>query len=159
MELREPILSDYSEIAKWIPDAESCLLWAGSSITFPLSAESIAIQLESIDKSKSYCLYVKNELTAFGQFWPRDENTIHLGRIIVSPQKRGLGNGKTLLLSLIRQIRKQENPRQVTLKVFRSNNTAINLYRKIGFEVVESQSNNDSFLMRKDCSSLLGRSE
>lgn len=151
MELRVPTSSDYKEIAKWVPDADSCLLWAGSSITFPFSRESLESQLKSIDKSKSYCLYVKNELTGFGQFWPRDENSIHLGRIIVSPLKRGKGNGKMLLLSLIRQIQKEENPRQVTLRVFKRNKAAVNLYRNIGFKVVDSQSNSESFLMKKDC--------
>jgi ribosomal-protein-alanine N-acetyltransferase len=83
----------------------------------------------------------------FGQFWRRDERTVHLGRIVVSPQERGRGYGKTLCSLLISEALRATNAEAITLRVYRDNAPAFSIYSNFGFRIVESESNEEVYAM------------
>jgi [ribosomal protein S18]-alanine N-acetyltransferase len=83
----------------------------------------------------------------FGQFWRRDDRSVHLGRIIVSPHERGRGYGKTLCSLLISEALCATNAEAITLRVYRDNAPAFSIYSNLGFLIVESESNEEVFAM------------
>lgn len=72
-----------------------------------------------------FCLYFYNYSTFLGK------NGIHLEDLFVSPEFRGFGIGKSLLLDLV-QIAKQENCGRVEWNVLDWNQDAIDFYQKLG---------------------------
>jgi RimJ/RimL family protein N-acetyltransferase len=52
----------------------------------------------------------------------------------VSPELRGKGLGKTILLELINRVRDHEGLEQINLTVVSNNESAMKLYESVGFE-------------------------
>lgn len=150
LSLTEPTSRHYSGLTSWITDAEACVHWAGPGINFPLSAEDLPVLLDEQD-SRSYSLTdADDELMGFGQFWPRDSKTVHLGRIIINPLFRGQGLGKAMLQLLIAEASQRHQPETFTLNVLRDNPRAKFLYRKMGFVPLEYNSMPDMVFMALD---------
>ena len=146
-DLRTPQLADYQTIASWIPNAESCLLWAGPRLPFPFSVAELP-QLLTAYEERSYCLAEgKASPLGFGQHRTSQPNTVHLCRIIIAPSARGQGLGRLLCQLLMAQAT-QAGAKQITLGVFRVNAAAVTLYSSLGFTTVESKSNNESIFMQ-----------
>ena len=57
-------------------------------------------------------------------------------RIGVDPEYRGLGNGKLLMKAFVQECEEGDCP-EAFLEVRASNDSAIHLYEKFGFEVVD----------------------
>lgn len=146
--LRIPIASDYDSIASWIPDATACARWAGPYLRFPFAARELPELLVVKDARSFSMAHGDGRPLGFGQFWRRDENTVHLGRIIVSPHERWRGYGTMLCRLLMAQALQATDAQAVTLRVYRDNATAFAIYSKLGFLVVESESNADVFAMQ-----------
>ena|ERR1035437_1834278 len=145
--LRVPNASDYDAISSWIPDAVSCARWAGPRLRFPFTPQELPELLE-VSSAFSFSLAQGNgTLLGFGQFWSRTEGSAHLGRIIVSPHKRGCGYGKALCKLLIAEALNATSAETITLRVYRDNASALSLYSNLGFLIVESESNADVFAM------------
>lgn len=151
--LRQTRQSDYECIASWIPDAGACLRWAGPRVTFPftvLELEEILIATGGV----SYCLERDGvDPCGFGQYWPRDDDTAHLGRLIVAPACRGRGLGRELCERVIERAVKVTGAAAITLRVYRDNTPAVTLYQHVGFATVESGSTSDALFMRMEISS------
>lgn len=147
LSLTEPRTHHYASLSSWISDAESCVHWAGPDLGFPFSAEALPKLLQMTD-SESYSLTDADEdLMGFGQFWPRDTDTVHLGRIIINPLYRGQGLGKALIQLLIIEATERHQPETITLNVLRNNPRAKFLYQKMGFVPFEDQSTPDMVFM------------
>jgi [ribosomal protein S18]-alanine N-acetyltransferase len=147
MRLRPPEPKDYDIIASWIPDAKACLRWAGPRLAFPFAAADLPALL-AVPDTESFTLTDGSPVTlGFGQLWLRDGDAMRLMRIIVAPQLRGLGVGRELCRLLIEHARVAGAP-AVTLAVYRDNEAALDLYRGLGFEAVESRSSPESLHMR-----------
>jgi ribosomal protein S18 acetylase RimI-like enzyme len=145
--LRNPIASDYETIASWIPDAMACARWAGPHLRFPFVFQELP-DLLVVPNACSFSMTMKDSIPlAFGQFWRRNESTVHLGRIIVSPEKRGRGYGKALCKLLIAEALHATNAEKISLRVYRDNVIAFSIYSALGFVVVESESNPEVFAM------------
>lgn len=150
LSLTEPTSSHYSGLTSWITDADACVHWAGPGMTYPLSADSLPDLLDK-EGSRSYSLTdADGELMGFGQFWPREPGTVHLGRIIINPLYRGQGLGKALLQLLIAEASQRHQPDTFTLNVLRDNPRAKYLYRKMGFVPREDNSTPDMVFMALD---------
>ncbi len=146
--LRPPVPSDYEAIASWIPDAGSCLRWAGPRVPFPFSAPELP-QLLAVEDSESHCLSDGGSLPlGFGQLWLRDGADIRLMRIIVSPAARGRGFGRELCRQLISRAVDVIGAPAVTLMVYRDNRVALGLYQSLGFSPVDSRSTETALFMR-----------
>jgi RimJ/RimL family protein N-acetyltransferase len=70
--------------------------------------------------------------------------TTHKGNIYgmyVSPELRGKGLGKTLLLELIKLVRDHDGLEQINLTVVSNNDSAKKLYESVGFEAYGTERN------------------
>jgi ribosomal protein S18 acetylase RimI-like enzyme len=145
--LRTPVAADYAILASWIPNATACAHWAGPKLQFPFVARELPELLREA-QSRSYCMVTSDDsLLGFGQFWPRNERTVHLGRIIVSPLERSHGLGRILLDLLIEEAIQAVRPEVITLRVYRDNSAALSLYANRGFVAVDAESNAEVLTM------------
>ena len=148
--LRIPEPGDYEVIASWVPDAESCLRWAGPRVRFPFSAAELP-RLLAVADGQSYCLAERAASPlGFGQHWVLKPGGVHLGRIIVSPTARGRGLGRLLCQLLVAQAIAVTGATGVTLRVFRNNAAALSLYSSLGFSAVEAESSQDVLFMQRE---------
>ena len=145
--LREAVLNDYMAIASWITDQHSCTQWAGPLIQYPFSADVLP-QLLAVTNSESYCLVNgSGKPLGFGQLWFGKQGSIHLMRIIVSPQIRGEGLGRELCRQLIIRALDGRNTRSITLRVYCDNTDALALYTSLGFSPIDLKSTNEALFM------------
>ncbi|TVU91026.1 GNAT family N-acetyltransferase [Vreelandella titanicae] len=145
--LRTPVKTDYDAIATWISDEKACARWAGSSLPFPFVAANLP-ELLAVEGCSNYCLSdIDNNCVGFGQFWPGKQGSVHIGRIIISPEARGNGAGRLLCEKLIEKARQLTVASTVTLRVYRDNHAARSLYSSLGFFVIESESTDDLLFM------------
>lgn len=133
-ELRTAHLDDLAIIAGWIDSAELCLLWAGAKVGFPIQLDRLSEEIGFRD-SDSWCLMERGRLAAFGQIISMGGNQQHLARLIVDPNCRGEGVGRQLAERLL-GLALAKSPSSVSLNVFIDNNSAVNLYRSLGFRPV-----------------------
>ena len=85
---RTPLQSDYKPIESWIPDAQACLRWAGPRLLFPFIPDTLPGKLQ-VDVLPSYVLADGSAgPLGFGQHWVATADSVHLGRIIISPNVR-----------------------------------------------------------------------
>jgi RimJ/RimL family protein N-acetyltransferase len=147
--LRVPVETDYAILASWIQNAAACARWAGPNLQFPFVAQELQ-RLLHVDRNCSYALSEPDgALLGFAQFWPRNEKTVHLGRIIVAPLERGRGLGRLLVSLLVGEAILTTRPEMITLRVYRDNSAAIALYSKLGFVEVAADSNANVMAMEK----------
>jgi ribosomal protein S18 acetylase RimI-like enzyme len=147
MQLRRATSADYLHVASWIADADACRLWAGPLVPFPFLARELP-KLLALDGGASYCLgAVGAEPLGFGQCWPRIDGSAHLLRIIVAPQQRRQGLGRTLCRELIARAA-DAGATAVTLNVYPENLGAVALYESLGFRPDDSRPTRDSLFMR-----------
>jgi [ribosomal protein S18]-alanine N-acetyltransferase len=133
MALRTPVPSHYDVLASWIDDATACARWAGPLLKFPFPAGDLPALLGS-DNTSSFSLVDSScALVGFGQLVQKDPTVLRLARIIIAPQMRGLGLGKTLCELLLAQASTNAAVEQLTLGVYRDNPSAISLYMSLGF--------------------------
>lgn len=140
MNLQSAIKTDLKTVITWIPDAESCLIWAGPKVSFPLELEQLYKDIE-FEKFLTYSFYNENELLALGQIRLFENNRGHLSRIVVSPSLRGKGIGKIFCENLIKEAKKL-NCKTISLHVIKDNLVAISLYKKLGFIIPTIQPEN-----------------
>lgn len=146
--LRHPQSSDYAAIGSWLPDAASCLRWAGPGLRFPFTLAELPALL-AVNGGASYCLPdASGAPCGFGQHWVLTPGLVHLGRIIVAPGARGQGVGRQLCEQLIARALQASGAGAVTLRVYRDNPAALALYARLGFTPVESESSADVLFMR-----------
>lgn len=145
--LRAPTAADYDVVASWIPDASACARWAGPQVRFPLVASDLP-SLLAAPGGGSFCLSEgRDRPVGFGQFWVKAPGSVHLGRIIVSPQERGRGLAKVLCQLLMAEATRSTGAETITLNVSRDNAAAVAVYAKLGFLVVEAKSTADVLAM------------
>lgn len=146
--LRPALESDYVEIASWISDANACMRWAGPRVPFPCIPSELARVLAMTGGGSYSLIDDGTAISGFGQYWVLTPGSVHLGRIIISPSRRGGGFGRQLCQQLITRAIEATNATAVTLRVFRDNQSAIALYRSLGFAAVETESSQDVIFMR-----------
>ncbi|QDL54949.1 GNAT family N-acetyltransferase [Rhodoferax aquaticus] len=148
LSLRPPCPSDYITLATWIPDAASCLRWAGPKVSFPFEADRLA-ELLYVDQSVSYCLAHSDDVPlAFAQHWVIAPGAVHLGRILVDPHRRGQGLGRMLCTQLIAAALAHTQANSATLRVYADNLGAQQLYQSLGFVREAVQSTQELDFMR-----------
>ena len=148
--LRPAEPADYATIATWIPDAETCLRWAGPRVHFPFKPEELAGQLAIPGGGESLTMVDKdiNGICGFGQHWVITPGSVHLGRIIAAPRLRGKGVGRQLGQLLVAAAVKSTGAGTVTLRAYRANADAVRMYGKLGFVAVPSASTEELLFMK-----------
>jgi len=139
---------DIPELLEWMKDsdAEFLIQFAGSKYRFPLDEKQLLDTLydksilvfKAIDETTGamigHCQLMKIDL-------PNQSATI--ARVLIKPDKRGLGYGYAMLKELINYAKSVFELKQLKLKVFDFNQSAVRCYLKLGF--VESKRENVIF--------------
>lgn len=148
--LRPPETADYAVMGGWVPDADSCLRWAGPRLKFPFRPSRLP-QLLAEPGAHSFAMSRgMGPALGFGQFWVRDPGVAHLARIILAPAARGQGLGTTLCELLMAEAARATGAAAFTLRVYRDNDPALAIYERLGFAVVPELSSEAIFSMRKE---------
>ncbi|MCR8715617.1 GNAT family N-acetyltransferase [Stenotrophomonas indicatrix] len=125
--------SHFAVVAGWLDSPAATLRWAGPGVPFPLPADAFAAALALPARPGWALLDGDGTCLGFGQYWQTTPGSMHLGRIIVSPQARGRGLGRELMTALCAEALRSSAAVQLTLKVYRDNPAAVALYRDLGF--------------------------
>ena len=142
--------TDINQVIPWIPDKAACLMWAGPQVQFPLESANLLKEI-NYNPNNSFVLRHNGCIKAFGQLLTRQDNSLHLARIIVDPASRGKKYGHQLCTDLI-QIASEKGVQTLTLNVYRNNAIGVRLYRRLGFGEVEHKSNTEHLHMIKNIS-------
>jgi ribosomal protein S18 acetylase RimI-like enzyme len=147
MNLRKAESADLGTIISWIPDEVTCKRWAGPKVRFPLNIESLSKDIE-FSNYNSYSLIDNESLVAFGQLLAKENDYLHLARIIVHPSKRAMGYGRSFCSKLLKIVN-QKGYHKISLNVYRDNIYAFKLYENLGFQEISEKSSKENCHMVK----------
>ena len=124
--------SDKQTVINWTNSYNQNFLnqWAGTNLNFPLTLEEFNFQ-------NIYSIFSNEEFIGIIQKIREENNNIHIGRFLINPLLTGKGLGTIALTEFINFIFQNKNIHSITLNVFTYNINAINLYKKLGFEILE----------------------
>jgi [ribosomal protein S18]-alanine N-acetyltransferase len=114
-------------------DLDAVLAIEQASFTNPWTREMYLAELAN--PGVSYCYVVRDgggTVVGFCSFW-RVADELHINNFAVIPERRGAGAGTTLLRAVMRGAARM-GARRATLEVRRSNEAAIRLYERLGFQ-------------------------
>ncbi len=132
--LRRATPADAAVALAWTPGDDDLRRWAGPSTRCPATPESLWADINNADATPFALESPEHGLVGFGQVRFREQTYGHLARIIVSPHHRGLGLGRLLCTTLMREALKLHPAiTGYSLYVFPDNPNAIALYRSLGF--------------------------
>lgn len=131
LQLEAASLSDLTTMTEWFSSADQVRNWAGAQVSFPLNDNQLIQEIDWPD-AYSFRLGTIDELVAFGQLLPRPNRRLHLARLVVNPSYRGKGFGRQLSKAIIEEAISRR-PDAVSLNVYRANEPAYNLYKRVGF--------------------------
>jgi ribosomal protein S18 acetylase RimI-like enzyme len=118
----------------WFPDADSCRLWGGTDFRYPFTEDSF-VAGSRCEALPSYSLVgTHGELLGFGQHYDR-VGRCHLGRLVISPTRRGEGLGTRLIDKLVEVGAPAFGATECSLFVARANPAAARLYERLGFTI------------------------
>lgn len=145
--LRPANLEDLPVILQWVTSPELLRLWGGPALTFPAEATRIWNEIGATGNNAFSLVDPDGNVAGFGQVLCREPNTVHLGRIIVSPSRRGTGIGRLLCQRLIQIGTTQYQPSSFTLNVYTNNAPAQALYQSLGFTVISENKEQGTVMM------------
>ena len=134
MILRIATNEDLHALIPWIKDQGACKLWAGPLVRFPLTPAGLKKDIEFSEDNTFVMVNDVGELLGLGQLLRKENDRIHMARVIVCPLQRGRGFGNQLCRLLIDEGLKRFGKVYFTLNVYSNNTAAIKLYRKLGFK-------------------------
>jgi ribosomal protein S18 acetylase RimI-like enzyme len=134
MILRPARNEDLNTVIGWIKDKEACKLWAGPLVRFPFTLASLKKGIEFSEDNTFVMANDAGELLGLGQLLQKENDRIHMARVIVSPLQRGRGFGNQLCRLLIGEGIKRFGNVCFSLNVYSDNTTALKLYQQLGFK-------------------------
>lgn len=123
-------------LMSWIGDRQQCQLWGGPTFRYPFTAQTFAEDSRWRELPSFVLTGADKHPLAFGQYYNRLDRC-HLGRLIVAPDQRGRGRGRTLVTQLARRGCAELGVSVCSLFVLKDNASARSLYRKLGFRFVD----------------------
>jgi len=136
---------DILRLIRWVDSARLNIIWASDKFVFPLDKNQLTNYLNDADKNNILIFKVVEitnnkttvvghaELDVFG-------NDIKISRLLIDKTQRGKGYGEQMVKLLIKYIQENLKHTSIFLTVFTFNKPAIALYKKLGFETVEINS-------------------
>jgi ribosomal-protein-alanine N-acetyltransferase len=129
--VRKANRNDFATVASWLGSPDECRRWSGPRVSYPIDLAALHEELQ-YEESESWCIASGDRVVAFGQIVLKPSARLHLARLIVSPLRRGEGLGRLLTLHLLERALAERPPR-VSLNVDPENDSALNIYRSLGF--------------------------
>ena len=118
--------------------------WMGPKISYPLIVQSLQ-KLEGI-----FSIFDGQEFVGLIQKIRLEDRNLHIGRFFINPQKQGKGLGRKAFQYFLQEMFENEEIESISLTVFESNQRAKNLYKKEGFEIVQTiEVPERKYIMRK----------
>jgi ribosomal-protein-alanine N-acetyltransferase len=115
-------------------DLDEVLAVEEASFTNPWTRQMFEAELANAGISFGYVLRTPDwHVAAFCTVWVVVDE-VHINNLAVRPECRGVGAGRVLLESVLRQA-VGLGARRATLEVRRSNTTALKLYERLGFSI------------------------
>lgn len=134
--LEPAVDADIDALMQWFPDRAAVAEWGGPEFRFPFTRSSFVDDIHW-GRMASFSLYPgARHLAGFGQIYER-ESRIHLARIAVAPECRGLGAGRLLVERLMRTGRAMYRHQEYSLFVSRDNARARHCYESAGFSLAD----------------------
>lgn len=122
---------DVERISSWVASATEVLTFAGPSLAYPFTAgeffESAAGRWET------FVLRTRSAAVATGALEDKGQGEVRIGRVLVDPDHRGRGLGRTMMKLLIDRAAARPGAACLALSVFEGNRTARALYESLGF--------------------------
>ena len=118
--------------------------WMGTMIPFPLTIHVLQ-DLEGI-----FSIFAGQEFVGLIQKIRIEDRNLHIGRLLINPQKQGQGLGSQALRKFVSLAFENGDIDSISLNVFVTNTRAQNLYQKEGFEIVQTiEVPERKYIMRK----------
>ncbi|MBZ9608461.1 GNAT family N-acetyltransferase [Clostridium estertheticum] len=152
--LRPYKLRDSQYILNWFNDELTFAQWCADKFTYPLTKEQLNQYYHNYEKDDNAWIMsaLNKEGTPVGHFLMRmadyQNESIHLGFIIVDSQIRGKGYGKEMVSLAIRYAFDILKVKRVTLGVFDNNLSAHYCYKATG--IVDEKYNEGIFTYGND---------
>lgn len=112
--------------------AEALKRFAGPKWSFPLTWEQLAQEVVDI-----HSIYVDGAFVGTIQQVARHEHSVHLGRFLIDPDRRGQGLGNMALSLMCRELFNDPAIDLISLNVYLDNTSARRCYEKCGFRVTQ----------------------
>jgi RimJ/RimL family protein N-acetyltransferase len=134
---------DIPRMISWIPSEESLILWSGPYFHFPLDVQQLEDYLQSGVGSppprRIYKVKDANFQNVIGHIElnqiDRRNMAATISKVLVgNPENRGKGYGQAMVRALLRIAFVEEKLHRVDLKVFDFNRSAIECYKRLGFQ-------------------------
>ena len=106
--------------------------WMGTMIPFPLEIQVLQ-DLEGI-----FSIFDGPEFVGLIQKIRLEDRNLHIGRFFINPQKQGQGLGYQAVRKFVSLAFENGDIDSISLNVFETNQAAKNLYKKEGFEIVQT---------------------
>lgn len=106
--------------------------WMGPKIPFPLTIQ-ILQDLEGV-----FSIFDGPEFVGLIQKIRLEDSNLHIGRFLINPQKQGQGLGSQAVRKFVSLAFENGDIDSISLNVFETNQAAKNLYKKEGFEIVQT---------------------
>lgn len=137
--LRPFKISDAKYLIEWVKDERSFSMWCADKFEYPLTEHQLTDYKEMYEKDEyGWSFTAINEVgIPVGHLLMRnadyDNQSIHLGFVIVDEKYRGKGIGKEMISLAIKYAYEILKVKTVTLAVFDNNPSALNCYKASGF--------------------------
>lgn len=133
---------DADEVCRWIgEDEKAFMMFTAGRYSYPLKGEEIVSRHYGFERENDAFMMTALDENGrvSGHFIFRmldfEKNSVHMGFIIVSPEKRGKGFGKQMIRKALEYATDILGVRKVTLGVFENNDAAYHCYLSSGFKV------------------------
>ena len=131
--------SSLKELLSWIEDEDDLVLWSGNTFEKAFSRPIFLNHLKRGNLNSFAFVNHKNELFAYGEIVQTKPKIATICRVIVHPEKRGLGIGQKFCQKLICWIQKKDEFNWISLNTLRNNLRAYHCYNNLGFHEVKVQ--------------------
>ena len=121
-----------NELGQWRLSDSDLLYWA-NIVDVKADIRQQLVDWQREDWVMAYVLELNSEVVGYGELW-KDDNEVELARLLVKPGFRGKGLGGSLVRELLTEAKTLS--RKICLRVHPANSSAIDLYLRCGFSIV-----------------------
>lgn len=132
-------ISDADYLINWVGDRRKFTMWSADKFKYPLTKEQIEEYMNKYEQDEHGWIFTALDKAGkpVGHFLMRmadyQNESVHLGFIIVDSEIRGKGYGREMVSLAVKYAFVILKVRRVTLGVFANNPAAHNCYKSVGF--------------------------